>query len=189
MRPRIFLAVEREAAVLAIDGYEALLEVTALDRRAGALLAFQPKRVDILPRDAFHGSDRIGADALMRLRMLGTEAKIARIHHHRTAASAAFHRHHLGAARDHEILGTGHDRVGRHVDTRDARTTEAVEGHGARTHVIAGIERRHAPEIAALGRDLRAAAPDDVIDVGSVDAGALGEREQHGGAELLRMDA
>src|SRR5262249_29692676 len=50
-------------------------------------------------------------------------------------------------------------------------------------------ERRHASEIAALGRDLRAAAPDDVVDLGGVDAGALGERAEHGSPQLLRMNA
>src|SRR6185436_7301368 len=49
-------------------------------------------------------------------------------------------------------------------------------------------ERRHAPEIAALGGHLRAAAPEDVLDLCGVDSGALGQRAQHGGAELLRMD-
>ena len=150
--------------------------MAALDRGVGALLALEPKRVDVLPRNAFHRRDRVGADALMRLRMPGAQTQIAEVHHHRAAAAAAFHRHHLGAAGDHEILGAGHDRIGRHVDAGDARAAEAVERHGAGADVITGIERRHAPEIAALGRDLSAAAPDDVVDIGGVDAGAIGQR-------------
>ena len=188
-RPRILLAVERKAAVLAIDGHEALLEVAALDGGVRTLLAFEPERVDVLPRDAFHGRDRIGADALMRLRMPGAQAQIAGVHHHRTAAATALHRHHLATAGDDEVLGAGHDGGGRHVDAGDARPAEAIERDRAGTHVIAGIERGHASEIAALGRDLGAAAPEDVFDVSGVDAGALGQRAQHGGAELLRMDA
>ncbi len=163
--------------------------MAALDGGIGALLALQPERIDILPRNAFQGRDRIAADALMRLRMLGAQTQIAVIHHHRTAAAAAFHRHHLAAAGDDEILRARHDGIGRHVDAGDAGAAEAIQRHGAGADVIAGIERRHAPEIAALGRDLRAAAPDDVIDIGGVDAGALGQRAQHGGAELLRMNA
>ncbi len=83
--------------------------MAALDGGIGALLALQPERVDILPRNAFHCRDRIGADALMRLRMPGAQAQIAGVHHHRTAAATAFHRHHLAAAGDDEILGAGHD--------------------------------------------------------------------------------
>src|SRR5436190_24077702 len=77
LRPWIFLALERKAAVFAENGDQALLEMAALDRGVRTLLAFQPEGIDVLPRNAFHGRDRIGADALMRLRMPRTEAKIA----------------------------------------------------------------------------------------------------------------
>ena len=69
LRARIFLAVERKAAILAVNRHEALVEMPALDRGAGALLAFKPKLINVLPRDAFQRRDRVGADALMRLRM------------------------------------------------------------------------------------------------------------------------
>ena len=45
--------------------------------------------------------------------------------------------------------------------------------------------RPRSPPCAA---DLRGGAPDDVVDVGGVDAGALGERLQHRRGQLLRMD-
>ena len=189
LRPRIFLAVERKAAVLAIDRNEALLEVSALDRGIGALLAFQPECIDVLPRNAFEGGDRIGADALVRLRMPRAQAQIAVVHHERPLAAPAFHRHHLGAAGDHEVFGTRHDGVGRHVDAGDAGAAEAIERNGAGAHVVTGIERRHPAEIAALLAALRTGAPDDVVDVGGVDPGALGQRPQHGGAQLLRVNA
>ena len=163
--------------------------MAALDGGGRALLAFEAELVDVLPRDAFQRRDRVGADALMRLRMPGAQAKIAGVHHHRPLAAAAFHRHHLGAAGDHEILGARHDRGGRHVDAGDAGAAEAVQRHAAGAHVIAGVERRHPAEIAALLAALRAGAPDDVVDIGGVDAGAIGQRAQHGGAELLRMNA
>ncbi|MGY3357184.1 hypothetical protein ACVWZK_003847 [Bradyrhizobium sp. GM0.4] len=83
----------------------------------------------------------------------------------------------------------GHDRACGHVDGGDAGAAEAVERYGTRAHVVAGVQRRHAAEIAALRCDLRAAAPDDVVDVGGVDAGARRERAQHGCSQLLRMNA
>ena len=189
LRARIFLAVEREAAVLAADWHQALVEMAALDGSRCPLLAFKAQFVDILPRDAFKRRHRIGADALMRLRMFGAEAKIAVVHHERPLAAAALHRHHLGATRDHEILGARHDGIGSHVDAGDAGTAEPIQRDGAGAHVIAGIERRHPAKIAALLAPLRAGAPDDVVDVGGVDAGTIGQRAQYRCAELLRMDA
>ncbi len=82
-----------------------------------------------------------------------------------------------------------HDRGRRHVDAGDAEPQKRSSVTRARAHLVAGIERRHAPEIAALRRDLRAAAPDDVVDIGGVDAGAIDERPQHGRTQLLRMNA
>ena len=189
LRPRIFFAVERKAAVLAMNGNEALAEMAALDGGSRSLLAFQSELVDVLPRNAFEGCDRVGANALVRLRMPGTQAQVAGIHHERPLAATAFHRHHLGAAGDHKVLGTGHDRIGRHVDAGDAGAAEAIERNGAGAHVIAGIERRHPPQISALLAALRTGAPDDVIDVSRVDPGAIRQRPQHGRAQLLWMDA
>src|SRR5689334_17620094 len=56
---------------------EALAEMTAGDGRGGALLAFQRKFVDGFARDAFHSRDRIGADALIGLRMHRTQVQVA----------------------------------------------------------------------------------------------------------------
>src|SRR5262249_45162339 len=58
----------------------------------------------------------------------------------------------------------------------------------AALHVITGIERGHATEVAALRTVLRARAPDHVVDLGGLDVIALLERTQHGRAEPLRMD-
>ena len=55
-------------------------------------------------RDAFQRGDGVGADALVRLRMQRAQAQIAGVHHERAFAAAAFHRHHLGAAGDHQIF-------------------------------------------------------------------------------------
>ena len=151
LRPRIFLAVERKAAVLAIDRHEALVEMAALDGSRRPLLAFEAELIDILPRNAFERRDRIGADALMRLRMPGAQAQIAVVHHERPLAAPAFHRHHLGAAGDHEILGARHDGIGRHVDAGDAGSAEPIQ-RDARWR--ARHSRRRAP---TSGRDRRSA--------------------------------
>jgi hypothetical protein len=131
----------------------------------------------------------MGADALVRLRMTGAQAKIAIVHHERPFAASAFHRHHLGTAGDHEVLRTRHDRVGRHVDAGNPGTAKPIQRDGASAHVITGIERRHPAEIAALRAALRTGAPDDVVDISSIDAGSIGERPQYGCAQLLRMNA
>src|SRR4029077_20561576 len=64
LRPRIFFTVEREAAVLAMDRYQAFVEMTALDGGCRTFLALEPELIDILPRDAFERCDRIRADTL-----------------------------------------------------------------------------------------------------------------------------
>ena len=97
-------------------------------------------------------------------------------------------RHHLGAAGHHEILHPGHDGRGRDVGAGDARPAEAVEGDTTGSDVVAGVERRHATEVAALLADLRAGSPHDVVDVGGVEAVALDERLEHGSTEVLRVE-
>ena len=154
----------------------------------GALLALEGQLVDVLARDAFERRDRVGADALVRLRMQGAQAQVAGVHHERPARRGGPARHHLGAAGDHEILHARHDPGGRDVDGGDARAAEAVERHAAGADVVAGVERRHPAQVAALLAALRAGAPDDVVDFGGVEAVALGQRAQDGGAELLRMN-
>ncbi|VIO77814.1 hypothetical protein CI41S_60700 [Bradyrhizobium ivorense] len=163
--------------------------MAAGNRRGRALLALVAERVDVFARNPLHGRDGIGADALVGLRVAGAQPQIAIVHHERPLAAAAIHRHHFGAAGDHQILGARHDGIGGHVDAGDARAAEAIERDARGAHVVAGIERRHPAEIATLRAALRAGSPDDVVDIGGVDAGSIGQRPQHGGAELLRMDA
>src|SRR5689334_4253433 len=62
LRPRVFLAVEREAAILAKNRHEALVEMSTLDGSRRPLLAFEAELIDVLPRDAFQRRDCIGAD-------------------------------------------------------------------------------------------------------------------------------
>ena len=97
-------------------------------------------------------------------------------------------RHHLGATADGEVLVAGHHHRRGEVVGRDARAAEAVERHAAGAHVVAGVERRHATEVAALLADLRAGAPDDVVDVGGVEAVAIDERLEHRGGDVLGVE-
>jgi hypothetical protein len=74
------------------------------------------------------------------------------------------------------------DAGGREIDRADARTTETIDRHAAGADVVAGVERRHPPEVAALWAHLRRRAPDDISDIRRVDQVALGDRLQHHGA-------
>ena len=62
--------------------------MAALDGVGRLLLALKPEPIDVLPRDAFERRNGVGANALMRLRMPGAQAKIAGVHHHRPFAAA-----------------------------------------------------------------------------------------------------
>jgi hypothetical protein len=189
LRSRIFFTIECKAAILAANRNQATVEVTALDGAGRPLLTLQTQRIDVLPRDAFERRNRVGADPLMRLRVPGAQPEIAGVHHERAFAAAPLHRHHFGAAGDDQILRARHDGGSRHVDAGDAGAAEAIERDAAGAHVITGIERRHPAEIAALRAALGAGTPDDVVDIGGIDSGALRQRPQHRGAQLLRMDA
>ena len=81
----------------------------------------------------------------------------------------------------------GGDRRGGEVGGGDARAAEAVEGDAAGRDVEAGVERGHAPEVAALGADLHARAEDDVVDVRGVEVVALGDGAEDRGPEPLRV--
>src|SRR3712207_9035976 len=67
-------------------------------------------------------------------------------------------------------------------------TTLFRSGDTARRHLVAGVERRHPTEVAALLAHLGARAPDDVVDLGGVEAVALHEGPQHGRGEVLGVE-
>jgi hypothetical protein len=69
-----------------------------------------------------------------------------------------------------------------------ARTAEAVQRHAAGADVKAGVERRHAPKVAALLADLGAGAPHHVVHLGGVQLVALGDGAQDGRAQTLRVN-
>jgi hypothetical protein len=99
-----------------VDGHQALVEPAVADRVVGALLALIGERVEGFARDVLERRDGVGADALMRLRMMGAQAQVASVHEGRRFRSRWLPcRHHLGAARDHEIFHAGHDAGGGEV--------------------------------------------------------------------------
>ena len=176
--------VERQGAVEVEHGHQAPVEAAFLDGDGGAPLRLGRVRVERPPVDALHRGDGVGAHALVRLRVDLLEVRVVGAHRQEALLGQ---RHHLGAAADDEVLVTGHHHRRGEVVGRDARAAEAVEGHAAGAHVVAGVERGHAAEVAALLAHLRAGAPDDVVDVGGVEAVALDERPQHGCREVLRV--
>jgi hypothetical protein len=156
----------------------------------GAGLAHGGEFIGGLSGYALQRGDSICAYALVRLRMPGTQAQIALVHGHcatRIRHRAAI-RHHFGAASDDQILHAGHDGGSGKVYGGEAGSAKTVERYAACAHVIAGVERRHAAEVAALFAALAGRAPDDVVHVGSLKRVAVGERAQHASAKLLRMD-
>ena len=81
-----------------------------------------------------------------------------------------------------------HDRGRGHADTGDARAAEAIERDAARPHVIACVQCRHPADVAGLLTNLSAGTPNNVVDLGGVDAGAFSEGAQNGRTELLWVD-
>ena len=145
--------VEGDRAVEVVHRDQAAVEAALGDRLGGALLRLGGEVVERLAGDAFERGDGVGAHALVRLRVDRLEVRVAGTHDGRQAPSFG-ERHHLGAAADDEVLHAGHDHAGREVVRRDARAAEAVERDAARLDVVAGVERGHAAEVAALLPDL-----------------------------------
>ena len=185
-----FLLVQRQRAVFAVHRHQALLEMSARDRRGRLALAVQRQRIDIGARDALHAGDRVGTHTLLRLRVPGAQAQVAAVHHRRpVAAAVARHRHHLGAAGHHQLFHARHHLRRGKGHRGDARAAVAVQRHARRADVVAGVQRRHAAQVTGLRADLCAGAPDDVGDIFGAQAVALGNRLQHGGRQVLRVQA
>ncbi len=52
-----------------------------------------------------------------------------------------------------------------------------------------GREHRAAPDVPGLLTDLGDAAPDHVVHIGWIESGAVGERSEHVGGQIDRVDA
>ena len=181
--------VQQQLAVMVIDRHQRLVEMTVLDRVVGALLAHKGQVVHRLAVDAFEGRNRIGAHALVWLRVHVAQVLVAAVEErgHGLMARLAVERHHFRAAGDHEVFHAGHD-VGRgDVHRGDARAAEAVQRHTGGAHVVARIKRSHAAEVTGLLAALGRGAPNDVVHVFGLQIVALGKRLENGGTEMLRM--
>ncbi len=190
LRAGEFFMIERQRAVFVIDRHQAFLEMIALDRGIGPLLADDREFFRRAAGNALKRCDRIGADALMRLGMQRAQMQIAAIHHRRRLriGGRCGVAHHLRTAGDDQIFHAGHDLGGGKIHRCDARTAETVERDAAGAGVIAGIEGRHAAEIAALFAALGRGAPDNVVHLRRVQIIAFGKRLQNGGGKTLRMN-
>ena len=81
--PWEFLFVEGQRAIFTIDRYQLAIEMAILNGVVGTLLADISQRVNRFTVNAFQRRNRIGAHTLVRLRMLGTQARIAIIEERR----------------------------------------------------------------------------------------------------------
>jgi hypothetical protein len=69
----------------------------------------------------------------------------------------------------------------------EAAAAKTIERNAARPDIVAGIERGHAPHIAALLAHLCARAPDDVVHLRGIELIALPQRFEDGGRQVLRV--
>ena len=189
LRTRELFMVERQCSVHVVNRHDRLVEAAFGDGAGGALLADDGELVNGLAVDAFQRRDRIGADALLRLRMAGAQAQVAHVHGRRgfRISGGRGVAHHFAAAGDDAIFHAGHDLRGRQRDGGDARAAETVERDAGRLDVEAGIERGHAAHVGALRAALAGGAPDDVVDRGGVELVAVAQRAEHRRGEVLRV--
>ena len=178
LRPRELLVVEREACrPRGSTGHEAPVEPALLDRTRGALLALGPSASTssrVMPSSVAIASAHTPWCDCGWISRGG--ARCRRPSASDRSRGLLRQRHHLGAAADDEVLRARHDHGRRDVVAGDAASRRT--GRGSRRWRARRSRRRARP--CARGRrsarDLRAGAPDDVVDVGGVEAVALGER-------------
>ena len=96
--------------------------------------------------------------------------------------------HHLDAARDHEVVDTGHHGCSCKLGCLLGRATLPVDRDTRDALRKPSREPRRARHVDRLRSDLVDAAEDDVVDVRGVDPGPLDERGQHMSAEVGRMN-
>ena len=106
-----FFVVQRQRAVVFVDGHDALVEVTVLDSVMSALLAFGADGVDVFTRNAFEGRDHVRANALVGLGMKAAKVQVARVEGVVPAGlhGAARVRHHLDPTGHAEIVHAAHN--------------------------------------------------------------------------------
>ena len=97
--------------------------------------------------------------------------------------------HRFDAAADEHVAVADRDRVGRRVDRLEPRAAQPVDGQPADLDREVGEEQRHPGDVAVVLAGLVRAAEDDVLDERRVEAGAVDDRAQDGGGEIVRPDA
>ena len=194
LRPRELLLVENDIAIVVGYRDERLVETPFLDSLGSALLAAVSDLVQFFAAEAFHGSDGIAANTLMALRMCPHETFVIAAHHRRLEASGHLvlrhlcrEAHHLGAARNDAVFHPAHHLCRSERHTGDPAAAKPVERGAGGRHVISGVERCHAAQIARLHAILRADRPDHVIDRGGVEIVAILDGFEAGGCKVLRM--
>ncbi len=187
--------VQNDAAIVVEHGHHRSGKAPFAQRHVGAPLAFDAEGIELLTADAFDRRDRVGRDALVRLRMLVLQALVAGAEPARRLDAGVPQAlavpgdigHHLGAAGDHEVFHAGHDLRRGQIGRGEPAAAKAIERDARCLDVIARVERRHPAQIAALKPHLRTRAPDDVVDRGGIEIVALLERLQHRHGQVLRV--
>ncbi len=111
--------VQRQAAIIGVDGNKASIEAAFLDGDIGAALTFQRQGIDILTGKSFERGDQVAAHALVGLRDQLAQGQVAGIDEGAVGQSCAV-RHRFHAAGHHQILLAGQDAHGREIDGGEA---------------------------------------------------------------------
>ena len=187
---RSFLALE-------LDRQDLALEVTGGNRRRGAFVALNGKRILLLARDAALGGDilgghahvdgveRIGQRAHHRVKRLG-------VPHARTPALRQIHvrraAHALGAAghrgvdvAEEDVLRCGDDRL-------QAAAAQAIERQRARSVGQAAVDASYSRQIHVLGLAVDHVAEYALADVVGIDLGAANGLSDNARRELRRRN-
>jgi hypothetical protein len=95
--------------------------------------------------------------------------------------------HHLAAAGHHDVADAAGDCLGGHRDRLQSARAESIDRRTADLDGKTGTEQREAREVESLSRLGHRAAPEDVIDLRSVQFDALGGSLHDVRAEVDRM--
>jgi hypothetical protein len=164
-----------------LDRHDLALEPALVDRAGGAAVGLERVLVQLLARQVPAFGHLLGGDALRDdLPPLADDV--------REAAAVGAHRHaghRLDAAGDHDVELAGPDRRARveaRLHRRTALTLDRAAGDGVGP---SGGQRREAGDVPRLLVDLGHAAELHVLDLGRIEAGAVGEAVQDLGGEVV----
>ena len=189
LRARKLFLVQSQRTVFAVNRHQRFVEMAVFNGVFSALLADIGQIVNRFAVNAFQRCNGVGAYALMRLWVLGAQARIAIVEERRSFEPfGAVKRHHFGAAGNAHIFHARHNIRRGDIDRGNAGAAETVERHRAGFHIISCIKRRHTAQIAALYAALTAGAPNNVTNFCRVEIIALSQCFQHCGTQMLRVN-